>query len=223
MRNIIIVGTGAVAAELTSYIEDENRNQDQEEKIKLLGYIDYKYNIDQYWGKYNLKAPVLCDIDSYVQSSGEEVIIGISDIKFRNNVIGTLLKKNVRICGFTHRSVIIPDSVKIGIGNIIYPFCIIGPNTLIGDFNIFTSYSFVSHDCKIGNGNFFSTAGLAGRINIGDNNFFGIRSTIIPNVTIGNCNVIQAGMTVDKSIKDNTTIFYRYKEQVIAVPKEEQQ
>jgi acetyltransferase-like isoleucine patch superfamily enzyme len=82
---------------------------------------------------------------------------------------------------------------------------------------------FISHDCKIGNGNFFSTAGIAGRIEIGDNNFFGIRSTVIPHVSIGNNNIIQAGMVVDKSIKDNSTIFYRYKEQIIAIPKADKQ
>jgi len=92
-------------------------------------------------------------------------------------------------------------------------------NTEIGNHNLITSYSFISHDCKIGNGNFFSTAGLAGRITIGDNNFFGIRSTVIPHVSIGSSNVVQAGMIVDKSVKDNTTIFYRYKEQILAIPK----
>lgn len=219
MRNIIIVGTGAVAAELTSYIEDHNEKVEFDQKINILGYIEYNYNIEKYWAKYNLKAPVICDIDSYVPSYNEELLIGISDISFRNKLIDKLLKRKARIASFIHYSVIKPDSVQLGIGNIFYPFCIIGPNTVIGNFNMITSYSFISHDCIIGNGNFLSTAGIAGRINIGDNNFFGIRSTVIPHVTIGNNNVIQAGMVVDKSIKDYSTIFYRYKEQILAVPK----
>lgn len=219
MKNIIIIGTGAVAAELTSYIEDNNARLDLDNRINILGYIDYDYNIEKYWRKYNLKAPVLCDIDSYSPSVNEEVLIGISDIQFRNSIIDKLIKKNASFASFIHSSVIVPQFAQIGIGNIIYPFCIIGPNTVIGNFNMITSYSFISHDCSIGNGNFFSTAGIAGRVNIGNNNFLGIRSTIIPHVTIGNNNVIQAGMVVDKSIKDNTTIFYRYKEQIIAIPK----
>jgi acetyltransferase-like isoleucine patch superfamily enzyme len=219
MRNIVIVGTGAVAAELTSYIEDNNKKVDTASRMELKGYIDYEYNINRYWKKYNLEAPILSDIDSYVSSGDEELIIGISDINFRNQMIEKLIEKNAPIGSFIHSSVIIPDTVKFGIGNIIYPFCVVGPNTTIGNFNIITSYSFISHDCKIGNGNFLSTAGIAGRIKIGDNNFFGIRSTVIPRVTIGNSNTIQAGMIVDKSIKDNTTIFYRYKEQILAIPK----
>jgi acetyltransferase-like isoleucine patch superfamily enzyme len=220
MKNIIIVGTGALAAELTSYIDDHNSKSGSQDKLNLLGYIDYKYNIEEYWAKYSLKAPVLSDIDSYLPAPDEEVVIGISDIKFRNMMIAKLFEKGAIISAFIHSSVIIPDSVKLGIGNIIYPFCIIGPNTKIGDFNILTSYSFISHDCVIGDGNFFSTAGLAGRIKIGDNNFFGIRSTVLPGVSIGSSNIIQAGMIVDKSIKDECTVFYRYKEQVLAVPKQ---
>jgi UDP-3-O-[3-hydroxymyristoyl] glucosamine N-acyltransferase len=219
VKNIIIVGTGAVAAELTSFIEDQNSTIDFENKVNLLGYIDYGYNIDKYWSKYNFKIPVCCDIDSYMPSENEEVLIALADIKFRNEIIEKLVMKNARFASFIHSSVIIPDSVKLGIGNIIYPYCIIGPNTVIGDFNMITSYSFISHDCTVGNGNFLSTAGLAGRIKIGNNNFFGIRSTVIPNITIGNNNVIQAGMTIDKFVHDNSTIFYRYKEQVLAIPK----
>jgi sugar O-acyltransferase (sialic acid O-acetyltransferase NeuD family) len=219
MRNIVIIGTGAVAAELTSYIEDHNKDNSNDTKINILGYIDYDYNIDKYWKKYNLKAPVLCDIDSYIPSEKEEVLIGISDIKFRNGIIEKLIDKKAQFMNFIHKSVIIPDQVTLGIGNIIYPFCIIGPNTKIGNFNMVTSYSFISHDCVIGNGNFLSTAGIAGRVIIGDYNFFGIRSTVIPNVEIGNNNVVQAGMIVDKSLKDETTIFYRFKEQILAIPK----
>jgi len=221
MKNIVIIGTGAVAAELTSYIDDHNTKVEFDQRFNLLGYIEYGFNIERYWTKYNLKAPVLCDIDSYLPSANEEVLIGISDIQFRNAMITRLQKMNVRFSTFIHASVILSDSVKLGIGNIIYPYCIIGPNTIVGNFNMITSYSFISHDCLIGDGNFFSTAGIAGRIKIGNNNFFGIRSTVIPHVSIGNNNVIQAGMIVDKSIKDSSTIFYRYKEQVLAIPKAE--
>ena len=44
MKKIVIIGTGAVAAELTSYIEDNNKHTNSESQIELLGYIDYDYN-----------------------------------------------------------------------------------------------------------------------------------------------------------------------------------
>lgn len=219
MKKTVIIGTGAVAAELTSYISDNNKYVDNDSQIDILGYIDYEYNIEKYWKKYKLSKPVLSDIDSFEFSENIEVLIAISDISFRNKIISKVEKKSGVIGQFIHHSVILPLDFEIGKGNIIYPFCIIGPNSVIGNYNMVTSYSFISHDSKIGNGNFFSTAGIAGRVTIGDNNFFGIRSTILPNVSIGDFNVIQAGMVVDKSIMDGVTVFYKFKEKIIAVPK----
>ena len=66
---------------------------------------------------------------------------------------------------------------------------------------------------------FLSVAGLAGSVKVGSNNYFGLRSTVIPGVEVGNNNVIQAGMIVDKNVKDDTTVFYRFKEKVMAIPK----
>ena len=219
MKNVIILGTGGCASEITFYIEDHNSKVDKNNRINLLGYIEYDYNLEKYYKKYHLQAPVLCDIDSYEPSPDEEVLIAVADINFRKKMITALLKKDANIGSFVHHSVIIPKTIKLGVGIIVYPFCIIEQHAIIGDYNILTSYSFISHDCVIGDNNFFSTSGIAGWVTIGNNNYFGIRSTVIPHVKIGDHNVIQAGMVVDKNIRDNTTVFYRYKEQVLAIPK----
>lgn len=219
MKNMIILGSGAVAAELTFYIEDNNSKVKKDERIKIIGYIEYDFNLETYYNKYNFDAPVLGDIDSYEPRSDVEVLIGVADINFRIKMITALLKKNAKIGSFIHHTVLLPPSINLGIGIIVYPFCIIEQYAILGDYNIITSYSFISHDCIIGNNNFFSTTGIAGHVSIGNNNYFGIRSTVIPHVVIGNNNIIQAGMVVNKSIKDDTTVFYRYKEQVLAIPK----
>ena len=217
--NVIIIGSGAVAAELTSYIEDQNKNLDKKAHLNLLGYLDTEENIEKYWSKYKLKKPVLADIDSYIIKEEDHFIVGISDLAFRLKMIRKLEEKKATIIGFIHHSAIVAGSAIIGIGNIIYPHCIIGPNCIIGNNNVITSYSFISHDCIVGNRNFFSTAGLGGRVKVGDNNFFGIRATVIPNIIIGSNNVIQAGMVIDKNIENDATVFYRFKEKVIAIPK----
>jgi acetyltransferase-like isoleucine patch superfamily enzyme len=219
MRNVIILGSGGVAAEITFYIEDHNSKCKKEDQIKLIGYIDYAEVIDKFWKKYNFKAPVLCDIDSYIPGPNEEIIIGIGNVKVRSDMIQKLVKKKAKIGNFVHHSAIKSKAYKWGIGNVVFPFCIIEQNAVVGNYNLLTSYSFISHDCVVGNNNFLSTAGLAGNVKVGDNNFFGIRSTVIPGIEIGNNNVIQAGMTIDKNVKDDTTVFYRYKEKVLAIPK----
>lgn len=219
MKNIIILGTGGCAAEVTFYIEDRNTKVPQDKKLNIKGYIEFDYNLEKYYKKYNYKAPVLCDIDAYSPGPDEEVLICIADINFRKKMINSLLAKNATIGSFIHSSVILPDSLKIGIGTIVFPFCILEKHAVIGNYNIITSYSVISHDCTVGDNNFISACVIAGHVKIGNDNYFALRSTVIPYVNIGDNNVIQAGMVVDKSVKDDTTVFYRFKEKVMAIPK----
>ena len=85
MKNLIIIGTGAVAAELTSFIEDYNTKVETVKRLNLIGYIEYEYNIEKYWAKYKLNAPVLCDIDAFNPSANEEVLIGLTAIRAIDN------------------------------------------------------------------------------------------------------------------------------------------
>jgi len=217
MRNVIILGSGGLASELTFYIEDNNSKNKPSEKINIVGYIDYADVATEFHKKYNYNAPIISDIDGYIPSNNEEVLIGIGNIAVRKKMIAILLNKKAKIGSFVHHSVIVSKSPNWGKGNIILPFSIIENNAIIGDYNLLTSYSFISHDCVVGNNNFFSTSGISGNVKIGNDNFFGIRSTVIPSIEIGNNNIIQAGMTIDKRIKDNTTVFYRYKEKIFII------
>ena len=219
MRNVIILGTGGCAAEVTFYIKDHNSKVPEGERINILGHIDYAYNVENHYDKYNFKAPILCDIDEYEPKPEEEVLIAVMNIEFKQKMIKALLAKNAKIGGFIHHSVIMPENLDIGEGNIVFPFCILEEYATIGNYNLLTSYCFISHDCVVGDNNFFSVAGVAGSVKVGNNNYFGLRSLVIPNVEVGNNNVIQAGMIVDKNVKDDTTVFYRFKEKVMAIPK----
>ncbi|MFD2587079.1 hypothetical protein ACFSQJ_09065 [Croceitalea marina] len=219
MKNVIILGTGGCAAEITFFIEDNNSKAQENERINILGYIDYADHVKDHYDRYSFKAPVLCDIDSYEPKPDEEVLLAVMDISFRKKMIEKLKSKNARIGSFFHHNVIKPKELTIGEGNIIGPFCMLEKFATIGNYNLMISYCSISHDCVLGDNNFFSDTVIAGSTKVGNNNFFGIRSFTTPGVEIGNDNIIQAGMHVDKSIKNDTTVFYRFKERVMVIPK----
>lgn len=219
MRNVIILGTGGCASEITFYIEDNNKHKPESEKINIRGYIDYADHVKDHYDKYNFSAPVVGDIDSYQPKEDEEVLLAVMSIEFRIKMIEALKSKGAKIGSFYHHTIVKPDDIKIGEGNIFGPFCMLEKYAIVGNYNLLTSYCFISHDSVVGDNNFFSVAGIAGTVTVGNNNYFGIRSFTIPGVTIGNNNVIQAGMCVDKNLKDDTTLFYRFKEKVMAIPK----
>jgi acetyltransferase-like isoleucine patch superfamily enzyme len=217
MKNIVIVGSGAVAAEVTDYIADNNKVVENSERIEIRGYLDLQENIEKYWKQYQFERPVISDIHSYPIQTDDLFIVAVADLEYRWNLIRILRERNAAFMNFVHHSVILSSKTRLGTGNIIYPHCIIGPNTEIGDFNLLTSYSFISHNCRIGTNNFFATSGLSGHVKTGDHNMFGIRSVVMPRLTIGSGNTIQAGMIVDKEVGDNTTVFHRFKEKVFFV------
>lgn len=218
MINIIIIGSGAVAAEVCTYIIDINKIASK--KLIIKGFIDDSYdNFKKNAIKYKFSHPYLGSSESYKFNEDDMFIFGFADIESRLHFLKKDISKKISFITIIHPTAIIADTAIIGRGNIINPYCVIGPNATIGDNNILTSYSFVSHDCQVGNNNFFSTSGLSGNVNVGDNNFFGIRTTVIPGVNIGCNNIIQAGMTIHKDISDNETVFYRFKEKISIINK----
>lgn len=216
MKKVVIIGSGAVAAEVCSYIVDINNTQ--KEKIEIVGFLDdneERFNSNAL--KYQFKQTYLGKFNEYLFNENEFYIFGFANIQGRIDFMEIHKNKKIQFINLIHPSAIIAESAKIGQGNLINPYCIIGPNAVIGNNNILTSYSFVSHDCVVGNNNFFSTSGLSGHVTVGDNNFFGIRATIIPHITVGSKNTIQAGMIIDKNILDSETVFYKYKEKIMII------
>lgn len=212
MKKIILVGTGAVAAEITSYMEDTPFGR--ENGLEIKGYLEYPHNIIPYYEKYKLEKPVVGDIDTYQPEEDDYFVIGVANIQFRSFIIEKLKEKSAKLYTLIHPTAIVARTATIGAGNVVNPGCIIGPNAVLGECNLLTSGTVISHDCRVGNNNVFSTAVICGHVYIGNENDFGIRGTVVPKTEIGDRNVIQAGMIVDKSIGNDTVVFHRFKEKV---------
>ena len=214
MTEIIFIGSGAVSAEITSYITDINRVAGTT-IYQVKRYLDdseesYTTNAK----KYQFNAPYLGTIKDHTFSTEEHYAFGLASIAVRRMFIDRLAGSELEFPNIIHPSAIIADSAVLGKGNVIYPNSVVGPGVVIGDHNLITSYSFVSHDCRIGENNFLSTAGLAGNVIMGNDNFMGIRATIIPSISIGSGNTIQAGMVVSNNVSDQETVFFKYKEKI---------
>lgn len=202
-KEIIIIGTGGFARELTEYVYQNNKFYKQ--KNKIVGYLDIN---KQNYLKYNYDAPFLGSEMEYIFQNGITVYIGIGDVAVRKKIINYLEEKNIKFDNFIHYTSIIHSKLKLGEGNIICPYVIIGPDVEIGNFNLINYNTCIPHDCKVGNNNVFSpNVQITGNCLIGNNNFFGVSSGCIPNITFGDNNKIQAGIIVDKNIESNKLVF----------------
>ncbi len=201
--NIIIIGTGAVASELQWF------------NLKIKGYLEYEYNIEKYWKRYKLKAPVLGDIDDYEIQEDDRFVIGMTNIEFRWKMIEKILSRGGQFMNLIHPLAIVQEPLSMGEGNIVHPYVIIGANTEIGSYNHFCPQSIVGHDCIVGTNNVLSATILCGHTTVGNDNFFGIKTATVPHVTIGNSNGIHAGMVVERNMGDHELLTYEQREQKI--------
>lgn len=217
MTKLVIVGSGGLAADLSFLFE--NTSSKHYQNLSIVGYVDYDYNIEKFWKRYNLDKPVLGDIDNYEIKEDEFFIVAIADVEFRKKMIEKLKQRGGKFINLIHPTTLVSKDMILGEGNIIGPYCMIGPNTQIGNYNLMLAHSTISHDCVVGDNNIFTASLITGHVKLQDDNYFGARSTVIPRLSMGSRNTIQAGMIVDKNIADDTTVFHRFKEKIMAVSK----
>lgn len=215
MEKIVIIGAGALAAEIAGFILDSNSKKGSEDYF-ITGFLD---DNEENYHKYSLKSPLLGSVFSYKPKSDEKLIIGIADIPIRKRVVSYFIRLGASFTNFVHPWSITFDSSRMGIGNVIMPYTLIGPNAVLGDYNLVNSRVVLGHDSIIGNNNtFFPSTGISGSTIIGDNNLFGVNSATLPGISIGSNNKISAGMVVERKLKDDMIVFHRFKERVIAYP-----
>ena len=204
--NIIIIGTGGAVSEMMSIFE----------RFPIKGFLEYPENIEKYYKRYdNLQCcPILGTIDDYVPQPMDEFVIGMTNIDFRQKVVEKMKAKGARFPNIIHPSSIVQSEIK-GEGNIVGAWSLIGANVSLGDFNYLTPWCDIGHDCTVGNHNIFSATIVCGHCTIGDRNFFGIRSTVVPHITIGDDSAVHAGVTVDENIGSNQLMTCNKRDRVI--------
>lgn len=216
MKKVIIVGSGGHGAELDDYIRYGNETG-KGDPMGILGYLDD--NPDNYH-RYAFSSPLLGSVKDHEVRSDCSYIIGIANLNYRRGIVESFLKKGAEFISYIHPESFVSDSATIGRGAIISYHCNVGPNAIVGDFTLVNARASISHDTVVGEYNFIGpNVCLSGFTKVGDENLFGINSATIPKIEIGSRNKIAAGMTLDKNVEDDATVFYKMKERVIAVPK----
>ncbi|MDD3056497.1 MAG: acetyltransferase [Aliarcobacter sp.] len=158
-----------------------------------------------------------CDIlnfEQFVNLEGQKkVTIAIANSKIREKLILKCLENGVEIFDVKASNVVVLENVKMGEGSILCPFVTLTSDITIGKSFQANIYSYVAHDCVIGDYVTFAPAVKCnGNVHIGDHAYIGTGVIIHqgkPNRTlkIGKGAVIAAGAVVTKSVPDGMTVF----------------
>ena len=145
-------------------------------------------------------------------SSEKAVTIAIANSKVREKLVARLEQDNVKNIDVKASNVVILDEVQMGEGSLLCPFTCLTSNIKIGKFFHANIYSYVAHDCVIGD---YVTKTkkkkCKGNIHIEDHAYIGTGAVIKQGtpekpLVIGKGAIVGMGAVVTKSVAAGTTV-----------------
>lgn len=144
--------------------------------------------------------------------SDKKAAIAIANSFVRETLADRVLAAGVELVGARHPTVIEMDDVTIGEGALLSPFVTLTSNIRIGRCFHANIYSYVEHDCVIGDYvTFAPRVSCNGNIHIGDHAYIGTGAVIrqgTPDkpLRIGRGAVVGMGAVVTKDVPDGMTV-----------------
>lgn len=196
MKTLAIVGSGDLGQQIAHYAITDNHYD------KVVFFDDFA-TVSEING-YEIIGNSDSIKNEYSKKTFDELIIGIG---YKHLLIRkALFEKFKNIVPFgkiIHSSSWLDSSAKVGDGCVIYPFCCIDANVIIGSNTIINISSGIAHDTKIDCHCFLSPrVALAGFIHVQEMCILGINSTIIDNVSIVSRTQLGGGTVVIKNIDE---------------------
>lgn len=157
------------------------------------------------------------DVMSYEQfkrldSADKSVLIAISDGDIRKQIADKIIGDGIALWSVQGATTVIMDGVDIGIGAALSPFVTIGSNVTIGKCFHANLYSYVEHDCVIGDYvTFAPRVSCNGNIHIHDHAYIGAGAVIkqgTPDapLIIGQGAIVGMGAVVTKNVAAGTVV-----------------
>lgn len=182
----------SITAENVYFVDDQiGQNNIYLQSFKVIGFDDFlKIHADDYY-----------------------IVIAIANSVIREELAQKCLNNNIKLLDIRAENTVVLDSVEIGEGGILCPFVTLTSNIKIGKGFHANIYSYVAHDCIIGDYVTFAPAVKCnGNIIIEDHVYIGTGAVIYqgkPNkpLKIGKGAVISAGSVVTKSIPPGMKVF----------------
>lgn len=140
------------------------------------------------------------------------VLIAIANSQIREKLANQLMKDGLRLWTVQADNVVIMDSIELAEGAALSPFVSITSNVKIGKCFHANLYSYVEHDCVIGDYVTFAPGVKCnGNIHIEDHVYIGTGAVIkqgTPNkpLVIGKGAVVGMGAVVTKSVPEGVTV-----------------
>ncbi len=200
MKHLIIIGAGGMGRTLFS---NALESVGYGETFVVKGFIDDNLQALEDFPNY---PPLIGTIKDYMPVEDDVFVSSIGGAA-RRPCMEEIISRGGEFMELIHQTARIYTNVKLGKGNFIGAYSVIGNDAEIGDYNMIQSYTVIGHDAKIGNWNRIDThVTCVGGIVIEDDVDIYTSAVINHNVRVESGAHVGALSFVIKSVKAGTTV-----------------
>ncbi|WP_326915053.1 acetyltransferase [Sphingopyxis chilensis] len=135
------------------------------------------------------------------------VVLAIANPRVRETLDQRCAEAEVALIGTTAANVVMMDDVEVGPGAVLSPFVTLTSNIRIGRCFHANLYSYIEHDCLIGDYVTFAPGVRCnGNVTIGDHAYVGSGAIIRQGVSVGAGATIGMGAVVTKDVPAGATV-----------------
>ncbi len=200
MKNLIIIGAGGMGRTVYS---NALESVGYGEGFTIKGFIDDNLQALEGFENY---PPIIGSIGDY-QPEEDDVFVSSIGGAARRPCMEEIIRRGGVFMELIHQTARILTNAKLGKGNFIGAYTVIGNDTVIGDYNMIQSYTVIGHDAKIGNWNRIDThVTCVGGIVIEDEVNIHTSAIISHNVRVETGAHVGALSFVIRKVKAGTTV-----------------
>ena len=143
MKNLIIIGAGGMGRTIYSNALESVGYGDA---FRIKGFIDDNLQaLDGYEGY----PPIISTILDYMPE-GDDVFVSSIGGSARRPCMEEIIRRGGEFIELIHHTARIYQNARLGKGNFIGAYTVIGNDAVVGDYNMIQSYSVIGHDARIG-------------------------------------------------------------------------
>ena len=200
MKNLIIIGAGGMGRTIYS---NALESLGYGEKFVIKGFIDDNLQALKGFPNY---PPIFATIRDYVPQQDDVFVSSIGGAA-RRPCMEEIISRGGEFIELIHQTARIYTNAKLGKGNFIGAYSVIGNDAVIGDYNMIQSYTVIGHDAKIGSWNRIDThVTCVGGIVIEDEVNIHTSAVISHNVRVETGAHVGALSFVIRKVKAGTTV-----------------
>ncbi|CAN1593366.1 WbbJ Acetyltransferase (isoleucine patch superfamily) [Candidatus Pelagibacterales bacterium] len=198
MKNILIIGTGGLAREFSSYFSDY---------FEDFNVVSFSSTNHTEHSDFNLPGKLFIGEITPDIVGTTDVVIAIANPSVKKRIAIKLKKLGFTFPAIIHRSSVVSDRAFIQDGVVISPNCVVSPNVILNEFSYLNFGVGVGHDAIIGKYVQINPGSqLGGFTQIGDESLVGSGSTILQGVKVGTKATIASGSVVFSEVSEGATM-----------------